>query len=94
MPKKTPLPAHQPTSACVTDMSLDRLSFAAALKMHRTRLGLTQAEAANILDVSPRALWKWENNAGDTLAVTMEGVIDRLKIAKAKTPPTAPRPQR
>lgn len=75
-------------------MALDRTSFAAALKMHRDRLDLTQAEAARILDVSPRVLWKWENEAGDTLAVTMEGVLDRLKFAKAKTPPAPTRPRR
>lgn len=65
-------------------MALDRAAFAAALLMHRTRLGLTQAEAAGLCEVSPRVWWKWENAAGDTLPVTQEGVIARLKFAKAK----------
>lgn len=69
-------------------MALDQTSFAAALKMHRDRLGLTQAEAATLLGVSPRVVWKWEHADGDCLAVTMEGVLARLKFAKAKTPPT------
>lgn len=63
---------------------LDREGFALAIKLHRDRLGITQAEAATLLDVSPRVLWKWENQGGDTLAVTMEGVIARLKFAKVK----------
>jgi DNA-binding XRE family transcriptional regulator len=39
---------------------LDRETFGAALQMHRTRLGLTQAEAAGLLEVSPRVYWQWE----------------------------------
>lgn len=69
-------------------MALNPTAFAAALKMHRDRLGLTQAEAATMLGVSPRVVWKWEHADGDCLAVTMEGVLARLKFAKAKTPPT------
>ncbi len=68
-------------------MKLDRASFAVALKMHRDRLGLTQHEAAALLDVSPRAYWQWEAAQGDTLPVTMEGTIARL--AKQRTPKAA-----
>lgn len=69
-------------------MTINRDTFAACLQMHRNRLGLTQAEAAVLCEVSPRVWWKWENARGDTLPVTMEGTIARLKFAKAKTPPT------
>lgn len=75
-------------------MALDRDTFAAALQMHRNRLGLTQAEAAKLCEVSPRVWWKWEHSQGDTLPVTMEGTLARLKFSKAKTPPTPTRPRR
>jgi transcriptional regulator with XRE-family HTH domain len=57
--------------------------FADQLKEERERLGLTQAEAAALLDVSPRAIWKWEHGS-EPLPVTAEGVLARLKKAKAK----------
>jgi transcriptional regulator with XRE-family HTH domain len=57
--------------------------FAQQLKAERKRLGLTQADAAKLLDVSPRAIWKWEHG-NEPLAVTAEGVLARLKKAKAK----------
>jgi len=69
-------------------------TFGAALKMHRDRLGLTQAEVATLLDVSARIVWQWEQAIGNPLPVTMEGVIARLKLAKAKTPPAPTRPRR
>lgn len=65
-------------------MALDRATFAAALAMHRDRLSLTQAEAARLCEVSPRVWWKWEHAKGDTLPVTQEGVIGRLKTARKK----------
>ena len=73
-------------------MALDRDTFAAALQMHRNRLGLTQAEAAVLCEVSPRVWWKWEHAQGDTLPVTMEGTIARLKFAKACAPFCCQRP--
>lgn len=59
------------------------MTFAESLKAQRERLRLTQAEAATLLDVSPRAIWQWEQGQ-KPLAVTAEGVIARLKRAKAK----------
>lgn len=59
------------------------MAFSDQLKAERERLGLTQAEAAALLDVSPRAIWKWEHG-DEPLAVTAEGVIARLKRAKVK----------
>lgn len=59
------------------------MSFADQLKSEIARLGLTQAEAAAMLDVSPRAVWKWLHGDAPELAVTREGIIARLKRAKA-----------
>lgn len=59
------------------------MTFAEQLKSERERLGLTQAEAADLVGVSPRAIWKWEHG-DEPLAVTAEGVLARLKRAKAK----------
>jgi transcriptional regulator with XRE-family HTH domain len=57
--------------------------FAEQLKSECERLGITQAEAAVLLDVSPRAIWQWLHGK-EPLAVTAEGVIARLKKSKAK----------
>jgi DNA-binding XRE family transcriptional regulator len=65
-----------------TAKPLTREEFAAALSMHRDRLGLTQAAAADLLEVSPRVYWQWEKGQSNALPVTMEGVIARLKVAK------------
>jgi DNA-binding XRE family transcriptional regulator len=66
-------------------MSLTRKQFSAALRSHRERLGLTQTQAAKLCEVSSRVWWKWENSDGDSLPVTMEGVLARLKGAQPKT---------
>lgn len=51
------------------------------LKAARLRLGLTQAEAAAVCEVSPRAYWQWE--AGKSaLAVALEGALERLRATK------------
>lgn len=63
---------------------LSRASFAAAVKMHRERLALSQADAATLLDVSPRTLWQWENEERDTLLPTQIGALEILKFAKKK----------
>lgn len=57
--------------------------FAAELKSELGRLGLTQAEAAELLDVSPRAVWKWLHGS-EPLTITAEGVLARLRKSKAK----------
>jgi DNA-binding XRE family transcriptional regulator len=63
-------------------MTLSRSQFAAALRMHRDRLNLTQAQAATLIGVSTRALWKWENAKVDTMRPTQVGVINILAEAK------------
>jgi transcriptional regulator with XRE-family HTH domain len=60
------------------------MSFAEQLKFECDRLGLTQAEAATLLEVSPRAVWKWLHGDEPELAVTREGILARLKRAKVK----------
>lgn len=48
------------------------------------RIGFTQAETAKYLEVSPRAVWKWVHGDEPELAVTREGILARLRRAKAK----------
>ena len=55
------------------------------LKAARLRLALTQAEAAVVCGVSPRAYWQWEAGKS-TLAVTLEGALERLRAAKKRPP--------
>ena len=57
------------------------INFADALKATRKKLGLNQAEVAAFLDVSPRAIWKWENGKPPIL-LTQEAVAARLKIVE------------
>jgi transcriptional regulator with XRE-family HTH domain len=64
--------------------------FATELKAELARLGMTQAEAAAVLDVSPRAVWKWLHGS-EPLAVTAEGVLARLRKSKAKSGRDIPR---
>ena len=58
--------------------------FPEQLKNHRERLGLTQAELAAFLDVSPRAIWQWEKGTLPHV-LTQEGVLARLTKAKRRT---------
>lgn len=58
------------------------MSFADQLKSERDRLGLTQAEAAALLDVPSRTYWEWENEKTTPYAVTQEGCLSRLRTAK------------
>jgi transcriptional regulator with XRE-family HTH domain len=57
-------------------------NFANVLKATRKKLGLNQAEVATFLDVSPRAIWKWENGIAPPLALTAEGALARLALLK------------
>lgn len=59
------------------------MPFAESLKSELARLGLTQAEAADELNVSARAVWKWLHGS-EPLSVTAEGVLARLKKIKPK----------
>ncbi len=55
------------------------MSFAQQLKSERERLGLTQAGAAAVLEVSKSALEKWEAGIKTPLPLTQEGALARLK---------------
>lgn len=59
------------------------MSFAEQIKFERERLGLTQAEAATLLDISPRAVWQWEQGQ-EPIKLTQEGALARLQKFKPK----------
>lgn len=58
------------------------MNFAQQLKTHRERLGLTQAELASFLEVSPRAVWQWEKGKLPHI-LTQEAALARLSKADA-----------
>lgn len=60
-----------------------KMTFPEKLKAHRERLGLTQAELASFLDVSPRAVWQWEKGTLPHV-LTQEGALARLSKAKRR----------
>lgn len=63
---------------------LTAAEFACAMKLHRDRLKITQKEAATILEVSPRVIWKWENEQGETLYPTQHGALVILRDTPVK----------
>ena len=70
------------TFAITTTPDMDAETFATALKIHRDRLGLTQAEAASLLEVPARTYWEWEHAKTEPVIVAQEGALRRLKFAK------------
>ena len=60
------------------------MDFTEKLKAQRERLGLTQAELAAFLDVSPRAVWQWEKGMLPHV-LTQEGALARLTKAKRRS---------
>jgi DNA-binding transcriptional regulator YiaG len=58
------------------------MSFAHHLKSTRESLGLSQAEAAALLECGKRTLEHWEAGDRVPLAVTQEGAIARLRTTK------------
>jgi len=59
------------------------MGFPEQLKSHRERLGLTQAELALFLEVSPRAVWQWEKGKLPHI-LTQEGALARLTKTKKR----------
>ncbi len=59
------------------------MTISAKLKAARARLGLTQAEAAKVVGVSPRTLWQWES--GRPLSITPEQALRKLQKRKPNT---------
>lgn len=64
---------------------LDGETFAFALRAHRARLNLTQSDLATLLGVSFEAISKWERGLSAPPAITQEGALARLKVAKKKS---------
>lgn len=60
------------------------MTYADQLRAERKRLGLTQAEAATLLDVSRDTVAAWESERNTPIAVTQEGVLARLRAAKKR----------
>lgn len=62
------------------------MSFATEIKATRERLGLTQAGAAALLQISKSALEKWENGTKEPKPLMQEGALARLAKLKPKKP--------
>lgn len=60
------------------------MSFADQLKQERERLGITQTQAASLLDVPARTYWGWEALKTTPYAVTQEGCLARLQLSAVK----------
>lgn len=58
------------------------MSFAEKLKAERERLGLTQAQAAELIDVPGRTYWEWEAEKTTPYAITQEGSLGRFRATK------------
>lgn len=61
------------------------MTFPEKLLSERERLGLTQAGAAALLEISKSAIEKWEAGIKTPKPLTQEGAIARLQ--KHKSPP-------
>jgi transcriptional regulator with XRE-family HTH domain len=57
------------------------MTFSTYLQTERERLGLTQAQCALALEVSPRTVWEWERGE-EPIGIVQEGV--RVKLSKLK----------
>jgi len=57
------------------------MTFGNRLRLRRLVLGWSQKEMAAALDVSPRAVWKWETGKPPIL-LTQEAVDARLNIVE------------
>ena len=64
-------------------MSIPSASFGNRLRLRRLVLGWSQKEMAVMLDVSPRAVYKWETGKPPIL-LTQEAVDARLKLAETQ----------
>lgn len=67
------------------ERTFKEMTFAEQLKAHRQRLGLTQSEAAELLEVSASWVDKAEREQREPLKITQEGALARLsKAAKLR----------
>ena len=60
------------------------MQFYESIKSERVRLGLTQAEAASLCQVSPRIWWQWEHGK-DPIHPTKIGVLQILRGENTKS---------
>ena len=60
------------------------MNFALKLKTARERLGLTQAEAALVVDMSAEWVSKCERGLTVPPAISREGALERLRVAKKR----------
>lgn len=60
------------------------MDFAHEIKSLREAKNLTQAEAAEVMDVSKSILEKWEKGTRTPLQITQEGARARLNSHKPK----------
>jgi transcriptional regulator with XRE-family HTH domain len=60
------------------------MTFAEQLKGQRQRLGLTQSEAADVLEVSASWVDKAEREIRTPIKITQEGALARLTKAKKR----------
>ncbi len=63
------------------------MNFADKLKSERERTGLTQQQAADLLEQSKSIVEKWESEARTPSAITQEGALARLSKLKTKAKP-------
>ena len=60
------------------------MTFSDQLRNERKSLGLTQAGAAALLDVSRDTVAAWESERNTPIDVTQEGVLARLRATKKR----------
>lgn len=58
------------------------MNFADRLRNERQRLGITQAQAAEILDIPKRTYCEWELSNTTPYAITQEGALRRLSATR------------
>lgn len=63
------------------------MDFPQKLLSERTRLGLTQARAAALLEISKSCLEKWEAGIKAPKSLTQEGAMARLARQKSQPQP-------
>lgn len=59
-------------------MLIDRPSFATALRYHRRRLGLTQVELCERLNIPVRTLQHWERGTVQPTPATRDLLVSRI----------------
>ena len=70
-----------PTASTFSATTKDSMTFGNRLRLRRLVLGWSQKEMAVMLDVSPRAVFKWETGKPPIL-LTQEAVDARLTIVE------------